>query len=276
MTSLLWAELGIEPRALVREILRASSITQPPTKGEDIAECLGLKILPFDHDEMHLSPKVLAFLWPSKRLIGVDKRLSPRRRNFSILHEIGHFVLPGHMAEWGDKPFTDGDKTLSTTSVSIKEMEANQFAADCLFQLDHFDFLAQTAELNWRNIQNAADTYEASFEATARRWVERSSLERALVVFKPESRTEVGKPLTIMYTITSPSFCETYFAKFVPGQQMPIDSLAYKVFYGLEYHEQPEELLRVQITAQRQQIFLMSLFSNSYRMFGLLRPAPSP
>lgn len=265
------AQPNIGSEDLVLALLEETDNLNPPTNPQRMAKYLNLSIKEFD-DSSGLNSKILAYLWPEREEIGVRKGLPPSRKIFSILHEIGHFVLPGHVIP-SEARIEDSSASFGySKKLSTREREANQFAADCLFQLDGFDRQVVNVVLNWTNIQLYADRYMASYEATARRWVERTIKECALIVFNPVLKTSLASAdLEIFYTITSKSFREKYFYSLTPGQKLSHDSLAYKVFNHLEEAEQPEERLAVSIGDTPQQ-FRMRLFSNSYRMFGLLTP----
>ena len=102
---------------------------------EDIAEShLGLLI----RDEP-LDDGVSGVLRIRERLIGVNAAEGerwPRRRRFTIAHEIGHWVL--HRADIADLVVTrtvdyvPSDRAKATTPEEIREREANRFAAELL------------------------------------------------------------------------------------------------------------------------------------------------
>lgn len=266
------AEPDIDPQDIIRILLQETQTFEPPTNAEKLARHLGLMVQGFSHSEYKFDLRIRAFLWPSKRIIGVDRKLTLTRRRYSILHEIGHYVLPGHVTNLSEEEYkiVDDDRNLSTTNVIRQEMEANQFAADCLFQLDGFDVYIRNKTLNWNNIQSAGDAYGASFEATARRWIEREEQPCALIVFNPSS-AEKEAPLRIMYTVTSKPFRDSFFSKLAPGQKIPPDTLAHRVFHNLEYREDPIEDIEINISGEPHN-FPMHLYTNRYRLFGLLTP----
>ncbi|MAS36992.1 MAG: hypothetical protein CL610_23530 [Anaerolineaceae bacterium] len=259
----------IDPQDLVRALLEETHQFEPPTNAERIAFYLGLRVRGFTHRDYDFDLRIRAFLWPSRNLIGVDRRLSSTRRTYSILHEIGHYVLPGHATNISDdEKIVDEDRTLSVASVIKQEIEANQFAADCLFQLERFENYVADKTINRKNIQTVADDFGASFEATVRRWVETSPKPYALAVFNPASR-KLDAPLTIMYTITSKRFRQMYFTKLIPGQELTRESIAYEMFNQIGIHEEREEEFEIQVGNQTLK-FPMRLFTNSYRVFGLI------
>jgi Zn-dependent peptidase ImmA (M78 family) len=271
------AEPSIKPEEIVRELLRANQIVDPPTDAQIIAAYLNLRIEEHNDGQHGLPPSIRAYIIPEKRLIGIHRNLTAKQRNFSILHEIGHFVLPGHSTHPDlvkeDGIIADEGKNLSASSTIRAEIEANQFAADCLFQLERFDLRVRTEELSWDSIKSTANDYNASYEATVRRWVERSDQECALVVFNPANRRKEDTPLEIMYTITSSSFRDSYFERLVPGHEMGSGTLVYELFHRLVSSDKThEQALFVNIAGKNTHEFCMKLFSNSYRVFGLLTP----
>jgi hypothetical protein len=126
--------------------------------------------------------------------------------------------------------------------------------------------------LNWASIQNAAKEYDASFEATARRWVEKSNQECALIAFNPKNRLK-KLPLELMYTITSDPFRKKYFERLLPGYEMGSDTHEYRYFFAETSEDETE--LQVNITPRGAVDFKMKLFSNTYRLFGLVTPLES-
>src|SRR5574341_1517676 len=82
---------------IAKALLLATNTEYPPTDSLVLAGYLSLTVEASDPLEYGLGRDVRAFLWPEKRFIGFHPKLedSPKRKTFSILHEIGHFVLPG-------------------------------------------------------------------------------------------------------------------------------------------------------------------------------------
>ncbi|MCL4251279.1 MAG: ImmA/IrrE family metallo-endopeptidase [Anaerolineae bacterium] len=268
-----------EPSAedIVQALLEETGNTSPPTDPMTMAGYLNLRVEGYDDDNQFglVNSRINAFLWPSKRIIGVHKKLKPKQRRFSILHEIGHFVLPGHLqSREHDEKVEDGRDNLSPWAQNILEREANQFAADCLFQLDGLEKVLRASDLSWGNIVRASELFDASIEATSRRWVERTETECGLVVFNPLDRGRPGSALGVMYTIVSRSFKQRNFAQIQPGQQFDTRSPIYRYFYGQEYlGDTPRITISVQKGTEDYGEFSMELFSNSYRLFGLLTPS---
>lgn len=272
------AEPNINPEDIVRRLLDLTNISGPPTDAHLIASYLNLQVVEFeDYRGLNLPSNVRAFLDPSNRVIGVYKGFPSRQKTFSILHEVGHFVLPGHathpqLLKGEDRIFDKNQDLNAHNNIIQLEIEANQFAADCLFQLDHFDFRVTREDLTWENIKQAAQDFDASFEATARRWVERSEQDCALVVFNPTNREDPVSALNVMYTITSASFRRNHFLS-VPNVSMGSDSIIFDFFHNPINH--PEILLaesNINIAGVGIKAYDIALFSNTYRVFGLITP----
>lgn len=65
--------------------------------------------------------------------IGVNKKDSPRRKRFTIAHELGHYFLHSESPLFIDKVFAVRLRDhVSSEAVSIEEIEANAFAAELL------------------------------------------------------------------------------------------------------------------------------------------------
>lgn len=269
----LYAEPKIEPEEIVRELLNATQTIHPPTDADLLAQYLNLTVIEFN-DSYRLDDSVRAFLNPKQRLIGLHPALSNTQRAFSILHEIGHFVLPGHSTHpdlvGSEGIISDTGQNLSARSIVKKEIEANQFAADCIFQLDRFTRLVLAEPLRWKNIVSAAKAYRASFEATARRWVEKSDEACALVVFQPSDRKQSNSVLRVMYTITSEAFKNVYFENLVSGYEMDRNSAVHRFFHNDNLDSKTS--LEVNTAQKGSMSFQMDMFNNSYRVFGLLTP----
>ncbi|MDD5726109.1 MAG: ImmA/IrrE family metallo-endopeptidase [Patescibacteria group bacterium] len=71
-------------------------------------------------------------------VIAVNTKEKPQRKRFTIAHEIGHFMLHGNEQLHIDQDFEFAAFRDSTSSLatSLKEIQANQFAAELLMPSD--------------------------------------------------------------------------------------------------------------------------------------------
>ena len=253
---------------IVRFLLEETSTYGPPTNAERIARFLKLSVRGFFHRQQRLDPKIRAYLWPAKREIGISKKLSRHRRKFSILHEVGHFVIPGHLDNLAaSEKLLDDDQTLADHSVVQLEIDANRFAADCIFQLNRFQAYIDKHTLTWTNVSAFADKFDASLVATARRWVEASLAPCALIVFVPITMGDDVR-LRYTYSVTSESFKKRFFAR-LTGFTLGEDSAAFHAFKNTRGYASLVERVNVQIE-NHQQEFDMMLFSTQYNVYGLI------
>lgn len=262
------AEADFTSEDIVRFLLEETRTFHPPTNAEKIARHLQLEIRGFFHQEYNLDSKIRAYLWPARREIGIARMLSQHRKKFSILHEIGHFVLPGHLKNLThDEKLLDDDRSLSDSSVVTVEMDANRFASDCIFQLERFQADVDKVDLSWPNISELANEYDASIIATVRRWVSKSLATCALIVFVPIT-LENKKRLRYSYTIASESFRARYFAR-LSGLTLYEGSIAFRAFRDTSGDAGLVQRLSVDID-DNQFDFDMMLFSTQYNVYGLI------
>ncbi len=270
MSSAIKGEAEFSTADIVRFLLEATSTNEPPTNAEQLARYLGLNVRGFFHHEHGLDPKIRAYLWPAKREIGVSRDLTPHRRKFSILHEVGHFAIPGHLDSLEkEEMLVDDARTLADMSIITVEMEANRFAADCIFQLERFQYDVDGVELEWSSVCRIANIYDASIVATARRWVEQSLNACALLVFVPVTRKEPSG-LRFSYAITSESFRRQYF-RYLSSFEFDTNSAAFRAFRAATGRAGVHQTISVELEETTQD-FEMQLFSTPYNLYGLIVP----
>lgn len=90
------------------------------------------------------------------------------RRNFQTLHEVAHEILPWQSA----LAFADDDLQLSWATRIRFEQEANQTAAELLFQRALFTSMASEYEIGMAAVIELSEMFGASIHAGFRRYVE--------------------------------------------------------------------------------------------------------
>lgn len=281
MSGLSASYLEIEPRELVRHLLRATG--QCERDRVNPAELL--KFLKLDYVSFHFatelpadalgtiggaSPRALISF--SDRVVATDAELDDRRTRFSVLHEIAHYVLPSHEHTL----YVCDDVGLSFGSRLVLEREANDFAADLLFLGDRFSLEANSHPLSAASVKMLAAKYDASFEATARRLVERNFRPCMLVVFKSQpglSRVDVegAAEWAVRYCVASPKFKTRYFEK-VSGA-VPAEIAAVVTQTGRDIADScPCELEIPCVNSGGMIPMQAEFFSNTYNIFCLLTP----
>jgi Zn-dependent peptidase ImmA (M78 family) len=209
----------LQPEELVETLLVESDASRHlPTDPSRLLGFLQLEQLTFDFAkeldfvEPQKADKLRAALSINERVVATQSGMSKQRTRFSIFHEIGHYILPDHM----ERIFLDNDKTLSWWSRVRMERDANQVAADLLFQGNRFSEEAGSMPISIKTILNLAPQYGASIEAALRRYTERHIAPCALIVFEKVSRSDESyvedDEYQIQYTITSEPFRKQYFS----------------------------------------------------------------
>jgi len=272
--------LEIEPRALVRHLLRgAGQCERECVNPRQLLEYLKLEYLSFNfaRELPEEAKKTItggaprALLSFTDRLVATDDSLDEKRTRFSVLHEIGHYLLPHHEHTL----YVCDDIGLSFATRLVMEKEANEFAADLLFLGDRFSAEANSRPINALTVKELAIQYRASFEATARRLVEKSFRPCLLIVFKQEDKrdaldVDAVPTWSVRYCIASPSFKTTYFEK-VSGT-VPPEAIAVVTQTGRDIAESFVSEIEIAGPTGATKRFRAEFFSNTYNIFCLMTP----
>ena len=103
------------------------------------------------------------------------------RKSFTVAHEIGHFVLPGHDAGGA----VCGSSDIGNWADASRELEreADEFAAELLLPTDYAKPKFRGESPSLKIIQRVANESNVSLSATAWRYCDLMS-ERCAIVFK--------------------------------------------------------------------------------------------
>jgi hypothetical protein len=212
---------------------------------------------------------VLAF---PERVVAVQSGLLAQRARFTVLHEIAHYVLPQHRADL----YLCDDADLGFWTRNDREREANEFAADLVFQGDRFTLEASAMPVSAVSVKSLKEKYEASFEATARRLVAKCSRPCMLVVFQPApsaniiDTSQVPK-WVVKYAIPSPSFANQFFQDIRLGD-VPCDVAALVTEPRRDIaNSVMREMVIPGPQGQRYEL-IVEFFSNHFSIFALLQP----
>jgi hypothetical protein len=125
---------------------------------------------------MRVRSKVLAVLDRRAREVHLNPSVTdhPGQSNFKVLHEVAHDILPWQ----SELAYADDRLTLDSATRILFEREANQGAAELLFQRNFFGQMAADYEIGCAAVIELADGIGSSMHAAFRRYVEshRSSL----------------------------------------------------------------------------------------------------
>lgn len=269
-------------------LVESGAIGEVPTDERKLLSFLQLEQLTFDFAKeiTFLSPPsappfdLRAALSFNERVVATQSGMGDKRTRFSIFHEIAHYVLPEHVEEtfqkkaFLEKTFVDTDKTLSWTTKVRFEREANQFAADLLFQGNRFAEESLSLPLSVKTVLDLAPRYGASYEAALRRYTESQVVPCALVVHDKVARNDESfvedDDYRIQYTIASPAFRKLYFS----GQLTCDPGKASELFQSDQYWKIGQVVeTEVVVEGSSTWRFASQAFSNGYKIFQfLVRP----
>jgi hypothetical protein len=268
----------------VERVLRAADARgQLPTPIEDIVAAAGLHLGSADLFEESvlaraprelreavrgLSGKVRAMLDRREREVYVHPEIQiESRRAFQTLHEVGHDILPWQAA----LAYADDDQRLSWSTKIRFEQEANQAAAELLFQRDVFTKMAAEYGIGFAAIVELCEQIGASIHAGTRRYAE---THRAPVCALVIDQTPVSTDPLIYRrreAVHSPAWGE----QFAPPSVWPT-SLREETYGFLSEVRRAQWLSPVagewaDTNLAGEQVKLnYELFSNTYRTFALI------
>lgn len=241
-----------------------------PTETQPLLELLGLQALEVDfvvdlpEAQTRRGESVRALLDFRERLIAVDTHLDPKRSRFSELHEVGHYVLPGH----GGQIVLCGNGDFVYGAAIAEEREANAFAAELQFKGRLFRQETATLPLSAATVKETARTFGASFEATARHLVEVSLKPCLLAVYAQSRLRKGGTPhTTVRYSVASPSFEQRYGASLTDSDN-PVVAAVWTP--GRDIADSIVDDMDVEIQGKETMRFRAEYFSNGYNAFCLL------
>lgn len=162
------------PSDVVEEILRQNPNLSYPTPLEHFVELAGIESIS-ELTTDGFEGMLITNAEKSRGAIMIKAGTSPRRRRFTIAHELGHFLLPWHRQQKFSCKSSDikdsaQNRGLAPDLVSI-ETEANTFASELLMPSSAFKSLVDDFETpNLLHLTNLSDTFDVSFEATVHRY----------------------------------------------------------------------------------------------------------
>lgn len=172
------------PETLVAAILKHHPDLPRPVPVEDLARAVGIQDIK-DLEVDGFEGGLISNEQKSAGYVMVRLGMAPRRRRFTIGHELGHFLIPTHQ---GAQQCTKQDlrETRRDDIYRRREAEANRFSAGLLMPKPMFtrDML-ELGSVDVAHIRQLGDLYDTSMEATANRYVELSR-EACAIVFAHE------------------------------------------------------------------------------------------
>jgi hypothetical protein len=269
--------LELESTELIGHLLRESGqADEGATNPTELLDFLKLQFVVLDLAAMLPSQKkqprgVLSY---PDRIVGIDNSLAnhQHRARFTTMHEIGHYVLPNHQNDL----YICDEQDLSFEAMLEVEREANAFAAELLFKGDRFTREANDCEITPESIKTLSLRYDASYEAAARRFVERNAHACSLAVFAPAPGSGVIDTARAArwqhrYTVSSAEFRTRYFRRLLG--EVPAEVVKKLVVPGRDFADSIDQELKVDAPTGEGHRLRVSFFTNHHCVFGLVQPA---
>ena len=209
-----------EIRAKAQELIQRFGIKELPVDPFSIAGKLNISVRPKPCDQEGGISGALLRSGNDFGILYATNIPNVGYQKFTVAHEIGHFVLDGHMAHL---QLSDGDIHYSTPGFygDKYEREANYFAA-CLLMPDPLFIQAMSANKDGMEaIKNLAKKCETSLTATAIRYIEETESMSAVVVSEKDK---------ILYSLFSKEMSELKKVKrLAKNMPLPAGSLTYEI-----------------------------------------------
>lgn len=174
-------------RETVENLLENNKVNKAPVSVAQIAKSLDLEIR-YQGAEDELSGFLLRDIKSNRAVIGVNDTHSSNRKNFTIAHEIGHFLLHEGDVIHIDRGNAGFRMKLRSEEASkgteVDEIEANLFAAELLMPINFLEKdLAQLGNLDLqderveRELTILAKKYQVSNQALTFRLINLGFIE---------------------------------------------------------------------------------------------------
>lgn len=227
------SDIGRHPILLAKEILRQGKFGNVPTPLEAIAEGLGI----YDINETNLSSIEGALIVPIGKYEGsilINENQDPRRKRFTLAHELGHYTNPCHHPN--SEGFFECDKKdmyqksfNAKTNAQLIELEANQFASELLLPSTYADnFVCDKSNLDIEKIIELSDSFNVSRSATFRKVREKCPSPMA-VIYSHEKQIkslDINKPFPFMNVWVGNELPESSISNKFDGEENTVSQRA--------------------------------------------------
>lgn len=275
-------------RIYARNLLKKSdAFGQLPTPVDHIVESANLRInknISLDHNQNIVHryteklrksarpliagiKKTLGLIHIPSNEIVLDQSLHESKKSFLKLHETGHGYLP-HQREMFEI-IEDGEMEISPDIEDLFEKEANNFAAEVLFQIDTYEKVAADYLVSIRTPMELARKFGSSIYASMRRYVQTHYYPLALAIYNKTSKVDK----TCYQLRRAPQYSDSFIKKFglykFPTETSLTDDLG-----SLLGKSRLQTNNKIVIKNLRKEYYLadLQIFNNSYQIFVILIP----
>lgn len=111
----------------------------------------------------------------------INKKISSGRKNFTLAHEFGHYLLHRHLLTDGIRCNYEAMRDWSVNSTTM-EQEANTFASYLLMPFDDFRKQVDNQAVDFNLFKKLTERYGTSLTAVILRWLEQTSKRAVFIV----------------------------------------------------------------------------------------------
>ncbi|MBA3631851.1 MAG: ImmA/IrrE family metallo-endopeptidase [Acidobacteria bacterium] len=201
--------MNYEPEDFARSLLAELKIKRADNP-EAVAARLRLRIEEVDFE--NLEGALVFRVDRAKGIISINKNIREiGRRNFTICHEIAHFVLPSH----GSVKCKSKEIESWSNRINLQEIEANRFASELLLPKNEIYQIINN-KVSIETAKAIAKNFNTSLTATLLKCSEVTD-ESCAVIWSIDGRIEWVKK-------------NENFNFFIPKKDLDNDSVAYQLF----------------------------------------------
>ncbi len=164
------------PRIYAWELLELLNIKNVPVNPLEICKIFNIDI---EYKDINLEGVLIVKNASKKILLNKNIQYETRRR-FTISHEIGHYLLPGHENVYR----CTNENIAKYNCYDEKEKEANIFAAELLMPDKYFKKDVNEKSLILDDLISLAEKYQTSLTSTAIKFIKNTKDSGAIILSK--------------------------------------------------------------------------------------------
>lgn len=215
-----------------------------------------------------LSGRLRAMLDRREREVYVHPQVQiESRRRFQTLHEVGHDILPWQAA----LAYADDDRRLSLSTKMKFEQEANQAAAELLFQQGLFTKMASDYRIGFAAVLELSQQIGASIHSATRRYAEHHAAPVCALVLDQNPISEEPLAYRRREAVHSISWGERFTAPSTWPSRLTVNEFGFLSLARQALIRSPVSGEWTHSDRSGASVRLrFELFSNSYRVFVLI------
>ena len=192
-------KFGMKPFLYGRDFLKGMQFKDHYVNEYTVLESLGYEVEqvhPSTYPEYaHIIGDIFddtcAVLLRQENKVLLSTSISTTRQRITLFHEAGHEILPWHQ----ENSFSVHGKDIDPTTHKIMEREAFLAGSEIMYPVKHFVDDMTSLQIGINSIEQLAERYNGSFEATCIRYA-MTSLDRVAVVVVKENEF-YNKPISM-------------------------------------------------------------------------------